>query len=154
MSQIEMTKNAEGVFEIKLPEADPVADLHAGGFLDKFASMEFMGLNVGGAAIGVALNAGINALAAKFIPGQTAFLTKPLGKGLLAWGISQYGSKWLGSKSANAIAWVLLIDATRGYIEPMISKLITGGTASLSQTMHGNAYPGTIAEYNALLGIR
>lgn len=156
MGQIEMIKNADGVVEIKLPEADPVAELHAVAALDKFAGQEVMGIPIGGAAIGVGIASAINALAARFMPGQTAFLTKPIGKVVLAWVVKQYLAKFVGPKSADAIAFVLVADAARGYIEPMISKAITGGTAALTQTMHGSDSGGgisSIAAYNAMMGI-
>ncbi len=153
-----MIKNAEGAWEIKLPEPEPVAHLEATfGALDKFAGTEIMGIPIGGAAIGVGLAAALNSLAAKFLPGQTAFLTKPVGKVVLAWAVKNYMGKFVGHKSADAIAFVLVADAARGYIEPMITKLI-GGTASLSQTLHGAAGGNgnkitSIAEFNAVYGI-
>jgi len=162
MLNLEEIKKSGSISPAELEElfagkpANPVAELQQSGALDKFAGTEIMGIPIGGAVIGVGVAAAINALAAKFLPGQAGFLTKPVGKVVLAYVANQYLAKPLGRKTADAIAFVLVADAVRGYIEPMISKTI-GGTATLSQTMKGNTVPGevtSIAAYNAMMGIR
>ena len=141
-------------------QADETAHLaRAGavGALDKFAGTDFMGLPVGGAVVGIATSTVVSALVAKFAPaGPGALLAGTWGKLGLAWVAKQWLTKPLGSKTTDAMAFVLIVDAVSGWVKQMVGGLMGGLT--LKQTMTGGAIKGnghvsSIAEYNRLMGI-
>ena len=127
--QITMEKNKEGTWEIKLPEVDP-AKLQQAGMLEGVARTEIMGVPIGGAAIGVALSSVVDSLVARFAPGQAGFMTGTMGKLLLAYVTKTWLSRWVGSKTADAAAFVFTIDAIGGWVEQLLGGVL--GTVTQS----------------------
>ena len=116
------------------PEGTEV-ELHrtAAGALDKFASFDVMGIPLGGAAIGVGTVSLVNWAVAKFIPSQAKFLTGTAGKLVLAFVAKKFLSKPLGSKTTDAMAFVLTISAVESYVNQLIGKLTGVTMVTMSQ---------------------
>jgi hypothetical protein len=106
------------------PEGTEV-EMHrtAAGALDKFASFDVMGVPLGGATIGVGTVSLIDWAVARFAPKQAAFLTGTAGKLVLALVAKRFLSKPLGSKTTDAMAFVLTISAVESYVNQLIGKL-------------------------------
>lgn len=123
---ITMEKNEQGTWEIKLPESADPAKLEQAGMLEGIGKTEIMGVPIGGAAIGVAISSLLDALVARFAPGQAGFMSGTMGKLLLAYVTKSYLSRWLGTRTADAAAFVFTIDAISGWVEKLIGGVIGG----------------------------
>ncbi len=103
-----MEKNAQGVWEIKLPEADPTARLEApgAGILGGITKTSIMGLEVGKIAIGTFGGVFASEIVDGFLAAQNTMI-KGAAKLATAGVVGTWGKRWLGSEVAMAIAFVL-----------------------------------------------
>lgn len=112
------------------------AELQQLGFLDKFARTEVAGIPIGAAVIG----AGITILADRIIlaklteksPEMRTWIN--LGAALV---VKQFGSRFLGSKTADVTALLLVYEAVADTVSNLINKVWPPAALSAGQQVFG-----------------
>ena len=164
MQTLTMEKNAQGTWEIKLPE---IAELQQGaGILEGITKFEIFSIPIGAAAGGlliVGLMDALRGLIGGVLPAAIPqWMLPAIGAGLVN---TKMVKGWIGEKTANAAGIILLADAFQASpINPraLISGALKGLSlpAALGQTMNGTTVGGnghkvvtSLEEYNAAKGI-
>ena len=161
MSDKILMRQEDGSYVLEMPqETQPrQAQLEQLGFVENIARTDIAGIPVGGALTGAVVIELLDKLVGSTIAGWGIW-----GNLVLAWAAKQFGSRWLGSRTADSAALLLTYAAVQPMVSDLLNKVwpgtvveqphaLSGGGIPVSQSMASSSMeqmPATSSDYYAM----